>query len=169
MHEHYSASHEAAQRNLSIQLTSRNPYWWLYPLSLLNPIALRKSCEYMGRSRKDGEVFNTGCGFCECLDGEVTCYEDLVPNVDGELNATQLKLLKEIILQIYFFQFSQEEHVLIDIRHINQHPSESKFFNKSKTNYSLNIHVPFIELFVWTVAGNYYSFVFIQLQRLGKT
>ena len=100
-------------------------------MSLINPIDKRKSCDYMGRTRRDAEVFNTGCGFCECLDGTVTCYEDLVPDVDGDLNTTQLKLLKEVILQVYFFQYSQDEHVLIDIRHINQHPSEGNFSVKA--------------------------------------
>ena len=58
--------------------------------------------------------------FSECLDGKVSCFEDYVPDNSGRLNASQLGLLKEEVMQVFYFQYNHNEHVLINIRHIHQ-------------------------------------------------
>lgn len=62
----------------------------------------------------------------ECLDGNVTCFEDYVPSTTGQLNKEQLLQLKDELVQLFYFQYNHEDHVLIDIRHIHQHPTTSK-------------------------------------------
>lgn len=62
--------------------------------------------------------------YSQCLNGNVTCFEDYVPETSGNLTSSQLQLLKSEILQAFNFQFNHDEHVLIDIRVIHQHPSE---------------------------------------------
>lgn len=44
----------------------------------------------------------------------------------GEINSTQLKLLKDELIQLFHFQYSHNGHVLIDVRHIHQHPTLSE-------------------------------------------
>lgn len=63
----------------------------------------------------------------ECLDGIVSCFEDYVPSgPDNHLNASQLEKLENELTQLFLFQYFHDDHVLIDIRHIHQHPITSK-------------------------------------------
>ena len=53
----------------------------------------------------------------------MSCLEDYVPDSSGRLNASQLNLLREEIMQVFYFQYNHDEHVVINIRHIHQHPT----------------------------------------------
>ena len=61
--------------------------------------------------------------YSECLNGEVTCFEDYVPNVSGQLNSTQLAKLKTELILLFYFQENREEHILVDVRHIHRYPT----------------------------------------------
>ena len=54
----------------------------------------------------------------ECLNGNVTCFEDFVPDVQGRLNDTQLSQFISLLQQFYYFENSQEHSYIMDIRTI---------------------------------------------------
>lgn len=60
------------------------------------------------------------------MDGVTTCFEEYVPSSMGTINDTQIQLLKDELTQLFYFQFNHNEHVMIDIRHIHQHPTISE-------------------------------------------
>lgn len=72
----------------------------------------------------------------ECLDGNVTCFEDYIPDVEGRLNATQVNELRDLLLQLFFFDYNHQDSVLVDITDIHQYITHSKF-DESIHHYSL--------------------------------
>ena len=69
----------------------------------------------------------------ECLDGNVTCFEDYVPDVQGRLNMSQVNQLSELLKQLFFFEDNHQTSILVDIRNIEMYISHSK--SQSECNY----------------------------------
>ena len=67
------------------------------------------------------------CMYSECLDGNVTCFEDFVPNVEGELNATQLNQLSHLLKQFFYFENNHKDSILSNIRDIARIISDSEY------------------------------------------
>lgn len=62
----------------------------------------------------------------ECLDGNVTCFDDFVPSSEGHLNDSQLAQLSNLLKQFYYFENSHKESILPDIRKISALIKESE-------------------------------------------
>ena len=62
----------------------------------------------------------------ECLDGEITCFEDYIPNMSGSLNESQVKLLKDELIQLFYFEYKHNDLITVDIRHVHANPTISK-------------------------------------------
>ena len=56
----------------------------------------------------------------------MTCFEDFVPNIDDQLNATQIEHLKYLLLQLFFFEYTYQMRILVDVRVIHQYIIKSK-------------------------------------------
>ena len=62
------------------------------------------------------------------MHGNVTCFEDFVPNIDGQLNATQIDDLKYLLLQLFLFEYTHQDSILVDIRVIHKYITKSKLY-----------------------------------------
>jgi hypothetical protein len=87
-----------------------------------NQCVLRQSCDFRGTQHSDGEVFqpNHGCGICECLDGDVVCFEDFVPDMEGRLNSSQLDQLSDLLKLFFYFEDECTNSIVNDIRVISR-------------------------------------------------
>ena len=59
--------------------------------------------------------------FCnsQCLNGTTHCYENYIPDENGTLNETQLRLFQDEILRIFYIQYNHDNGaLLVDLRHI---------------------------------------------------
>ncbi len=62
----------------------------------------------------------------ECLNGEITCFNTYTPDKNGELTEEQVEQLKDELVQLFYFQYKHNEHLMIDIRHVHKNPTISK-------------------------------------------
>jgi Ca2+-binding EF-hand superfamily protein len=104
-----------------------------------NQCTQRSLCHYQGSQYSDGQVFEPvhGCGICECLDGNVTCFEEFVPDVDGQLNSTQLDQLSDLLKQFFYFENNHKDSILYDIRDISRIISDSESYISNDTQMSV--------------------------------
>lgn len=72
--------------------------------------------------------------FSECLDGEVICFEDFVPDVEGRLNSSQLNKLSDLLKQFFYFETDLRDSIIHDIRKISAMISESKSLSSNSNN-----------------------------------
>lgn len=63
--------------------------------------------------------------FSECLDGEVTCFDDFLPDMSGRLNDSQLNLVSDWLKRFFYFQSNLRDAIIPDIRKIPVTPSKS--------------------------------------------
>ena len=56
----------------------------------------------------------------------MTCFEEFVTNVDGQLNTTQLNQLSHLLKQFFYFEDNHKDSILHDIRKISRMISNSK-------------------------------------------
>lgn len=63
----------------------------------------------------------------ECLDGEVTCFEEYIPDMNDELTPEQVEQLKDELVQLFYYQYNHERHIRTDIRVIHRNPTMSKY------------------------------------------
>lgn len=79
----------------------------------------------------------------ECLDGNVTCFDNYVPDVEGRLNATQVNELRDLLLQLFFFEYNHQDSILVDIRKIHQYITDSKFWKVYSSVFGTNYCILF--------------------------
>lgn len=84
--------------------------------------------------------------FSECLDGEVTCFEDFVPDVNGRLNTSQLSQLSGLLKQLFYFENNRKDSILYDIRKIHKMISQSK--SHINVRYKLVFEIYFSSIWV---------------------
>lgn len=71
----------------------------------------------------------------ECLDGEVTCFDDFLPDfTSGRLNGSQLNQVSDWLKRFFYFQSNLRDAVIPDIRKIPITPSKSLTLCKIATN-----------------------------------
>ena len=56
----------------------------------------------------------------ECLDGDVVCFEDFVPDMEGRLNSSQLDQLSDLLKLFFYFEDECTNSIVNDIRVISR-------------------------------------------------
>lgn len=73
----------------------------------------------------------------ECLDGEVTCFDEFLPDMSGRLNESQLNQVSDWLKRFFYFQSNLRDAVIPDIRKIPITPSKFLALCKIATNRAM--------------------------------
>ncbi|KAL5467265.1 hypothetical protein EMCRGX_G031468 [Ephydatia muelleri] len=77
------------------------------------------TCYNNGRSVQNGLTVSSGCGFCKCNKGKLTCHENFIPDAQGSLNSTQLIEFKREVLLLYFVQYINQAQLAVDVSYLD--------------------------------------------------